>query len=58
MYQTQTAHDPFTERIIAQFRYYQPLFITDNDVFDDAGAIDQDGELTAKLRGEFYKTGG
>jgi hypothetical protein len=49
VYQTQTAHDLFTERIIAQFRYYKSLFITDNDVFYDAGTVDQDAELTAEF---------
>jgi hypothetical protein len=54
---TQSAHDPFAERIITQFGDHDPSFITDNDVFYAAGAIDKNGDLTAEFAGKFDETG-
>jgi hypothetical protein len=55
--QTQTAHDPFTERVIAQFGDYQPFFIADNDVFHVAGTVDEDADLAMEVAGEFNEAG-
>jgi hypothetical protein len=55
MDQAQTAHDPFAEWIILQFRDYQPFFIADNDVFHIASAVDEDAYLAAKIAGQFDK---
>jgi hypothetical protein len=55
MDQTQTAHDPFAERIIAQLRDYHTSFITNDDIFHNSGAVDQEGNLATQVAGEFNK---
>jgi hypothetical protein len=49
----EAAHDPFPEGVVAQFRYDDPFFIADNDIFDIAGAINEESNLTAKFTGKF-----
>jgi hypothetical protein len=51
--QAQTAHDPFTERVIAQLGNDDPFFIADNDVFNITCAVDKDGNLTTEVAGKF-----
>jgi hypothetical protein len=49
--QAQAAQRPSAERVVLKVRYHQPLFIADDDVFDDTGAVDQDSDLAADLGG-------
>jgi hypothetical protein len=57
MDQAQSAQGALAQRIVAQFRNDQSLFVTDNDVFNNAGPVDQDTDLAADLGREFYKAG-
>jgi len=51
MDQAQAAHDPFTERVIAQFGNYDPFFVADNYVFHIAGAVDENTDLATEVAG-------
>jgi hypothetical protein len=51
------AHDSFAKGVITQFRYDDPFFIADNNIFDIAGAIHEESDLTAEFTGEFDETG-
>jgi hypothetical protein len=57
MDQAETAHNPFPQRIITQFGDYHPFFIADDNVFHTAGTIDEDGDLTPQIAGNFDKAG-
>ncbi|MDD2851153.1 MAG: hypothetical protein PHY09_04535 [Desulfuromonadaceae bacterium] len=57
MNQPQAAQNPFAKRIVTQIRNDDPFFITDDDVLNIAGAIDEDADLTAEVAGEFYEAG-
>jgi hypothetical protein len=56
--QAQAANDPFSERVISKFRNCQPFFITDDDVFNIAGAVDENADLATEIVGDFDETGG
>lgn len=58
MDQAQTAQNPFAERIIPQFRDYQPFFVADYDIFNTAGTVDEDADLAAEIAGDFNEAGG
>lgn len=55
--QAQTAHDSFAKRVITKLRDHHPSFITDNDIFHIAGAVDKDGNLATEVTGKLNETG-
>ena len=54
----EAAHHSFAEGIIPQLRYNDPFFITDNDIFDIAGTINEECYLTTEFAGKLDETGG
>ena len=58
MDQAQTAQGPFSQGVVAQVGDDQTLFIADDDVLDDTGAIDQDADLPANFNRQLDETGG
>jgi hypothetical protein len=57
MDKAQAAHDSFTKGVIAQFRYDDPFFIANNNIFNIAGAINEKSNLTTKFTGKFNEAG-
>ena len=57
MNQPQATHDPFTEGIIPQFGNHHPFFVTNNNVLNITGTVDQNGNLTTQIGGKLDKAG-
>jgi hypothetical protein len=57
MDQAQSAQASLAKRIVAQFRDDHPFFVTDNDVFDHTGSVDQYADLAADIGRDFHKAG-
>jgi hypothetical protein len=55
--QAQSAQGALAQWIVAQIRNDQSLFVTDNNVFNNTGTVDQDTDLAADIGREFYKAG-
>jgi len=55
--QAQTAKCLFSQGVIPEIRNYNPLFIADDDIFDNALAIDENGDLATDIIGKFNEAG-
>ena len=57
MDQAQTAKSLFPQWIIPKIRNHDSFFIADDDIFDNALAIDENGDLATDIIGKFNEAG-